>query len=72
MNDTSPEMERLVRERYAAMTPQERFLIGISMCRTARALVEASFPAGLSEDAKRRMMCERLYPELVAQAYGDT
>ena len=38
MNDRHPEIARLVRERYARMTPQERFLIGVRMFETARAM----------------------------------
>ena len=38
MNDTSPEIARMVRERYAQMEPQ-RFQIGVSMFETARAVV---------------------------------
>lgn len=69
MNDTSPEIERMVRERYAAMQPIERFLIGVSMFESARAIVLASLPAGLPPAELRRRLCERLYPELAAQAY---
>lgn len=69
MNDTSPEIERMVRERYAAMQPIERFLIGVSMFESARAIILASLPAGLSPVELRRRLCERLYPELAAEAY---
>jgi len=72
MNDTTPEMERLVRERYLAMTPVERFLIGIQMFETARAMALASFPAGLSPDEVRRHLCERLYGTLAQEAYGES
>ena len=71
MNDTIPEMELLVRERYLAMTPAERFLIGVQMFETARAMALASFPAGLSIDEMRRRLCERLYGDLARKAYGD-
>ena len=69
MNDTSPEIERMVRERYAAMQPIERFLIGVSMFESARAIVLASLPAGLPPAELRSRLCERLYPELAAEAY---
>lgn len=64
MNDTSPEVERLVRERYAAMTGEERFLIGARMFDTAREIVLASLPQDLSPAERRRALCRRLYPEL--------
>ena len=70
MNDTSPEIARMVRDRYATMQPAERFLIGVSMFETARAIVIASFPTNLSERDLRRRLCERLYPELVEAAFG--
>ena len=70
MNDTSPEIARMVRERYAQMRPVERFLIGVSMFDTARAIVLASLPADLPPEELRRRLCERLYPELAAEAYG--
>ena len=70
MNDTSPEVARMVHERYAKMQPVERFLIGVSMFETARAIVLASFPVDLSPEKLRRKLCERFYPELAATAYA--
>ena len=70
MNDTSPEIARMVRNRYAEMQPIERFLIGVSLFETARAIVLASLPADLPPRELRRKLCERLYPELAAEAYG--
>ena len=70
MNDTSPEIACMVRERYAQMQPVERFLIGVSMFETARAIVLASLPADLPPGELRRKLCERLYPELAVEAYG--
>jgi len=70
VSDTSPEIARMVHDRYAKMQSVERFLIGVSMFETARAIVLASFPADLSPGKLRRKLCERLYPELAARAYG--
>ena len=70
MSDTSPEIEHMVRSRYSAMQPVERFMIGVRMFESARAIVLASLPAGQSAEDLRRMLCERLYPELAAEAYG--
>ena len=70
MNDTSPEIARMVRSRYAQMQPVERFLIGVSLFETARAIVLASLPANLPPGELRRKLCERLYPELAVEAYG--
>lgn len=71
MNDTSPDIERMVRERYLAMSPEERFLIGCQMFETARTIVFASFPPGLAAHEVRRRLCERFYgARLAAAAYG--
>lgn len=69
MNDTSPEIERMVRDGYASMSAEERFLIGVSMFETARAIVLSSMPADLPPGELRRRLCERFYPELAAAAY---
>jgi len=71
MNDTSAEIESMVRERYARMQPAERFRIGVSMFETARAMVLSSFPSGLTPLERRRRLGERLYPGLAAEAYGS-
>lgn len=64
MRDTSPEVERMIEERYAAMSGTERFMIGARMFDTARSIVLASLPADLSPLERRRALCRRLYPEL--------
>lgn len=64
MNDTAPEVSDYLRKRYAAMSPEQRFLIGIRMFDTARALVEASIPGDLSDYERRREICRRFYPSL--------
>lgn len=69
MNDTAPEVSDYVRKRYAAMSPEQRFLIGIRMFDTARALVEASIPGGLSESERRKEICRRFYPSLAERVF---
>lgn len=71
MNDTSPEIARMVRKRYAEMEPIQRFLIGVSMFEATRAIALASFSPALSPQDLRRQLCERLYPGLAADAYGN-
>lgn len=61
MNDTSPEIAALVRERLLARSGAERVLMGSRMFDAARAIVLASFPSGLSEIEIKRRLCERLY-----------
>lgn len=69
MNDTSPEVEQFVRERYREMDGERRFLIGMQMFETARTIALSSFPKGLSESEKRRQLCERFYPNLAPMVF---
>ena len=69
MNDTSPEIKKLVRDRYMQMSGEQRFMIGIQMFDTARAIVLSSLPKGISEEQKRRLLCERFYKDLVLKAF---
>ena len=70
MNDTPPEVSDYVHERYSAMSPEERFLIGIRMFDTARALVEASLSSDLSDSERRREICRRFYPSIADRVFG--
>ena len=49
MTDTTREFAALVRARYRAMTPEMRVQIASDLFDTARAIVESSLPAGLTE-----------------------
>jgi len=48
---------------------EERFLIGIRMFDTARALTQASISSDLSEYEQRREICRRFYPSLVERVF---
>jgi len=77
VNDTSPEFEAMVNERYRRMTPDERVRIRASMYDTARAIVLSSLPTGLSRRDRRLAFVKRFYegelPEaaLIAHAEWD-
>jgi hypothetical protein len=75
MNDTSPEIARLVADRHAAMTPEERLRIAADMFESAKAIVISSLPAGLSNREKRLALARRFYegelPEAALQAFAD-
>lgn len=75
MNDTSPEMERIVSERYRQMTPDERMRIASSMFETARKIVESSLPAGMNRRERRLAWARRLYegelPEKALLAFAE-
>ena len=61
MNDTAPEIERMVRDKIMARSGEERFVMGAQMFESAREMVKASLPRGLSEAEWRRQLFMRLY-----------
>jgi hypothetical protein len=61
MTDTSPEFQKMVDDRYRAMTAQERVRIASGMYDTARLIVESSLPPGLSREERRLAAIRRLY-----------
>jgi hypothetical protein len=75
MNDTSPEMERIVTERYRRMTADERMRIASSMFETARKIIESSLPANMTRKERRLAFARRLYggelPEKALLAYAE-
>ena len=75
MNDTSPDMERMVTERYRRMTSDQRMRIASSMFETARAIVESSLPPDLSRKERRLAFARRLYagelPEAALLAFAE-
>jgi hypothetical protein len=63
MNDTSPEIAEMVRQKLMARSPEERFLMGARMFDAAREMVLASLPHGISAAQTKRQLFERLYGE---------
>ena len=61
MTDTSPETERLVRDKLMARSGAERFIMGALMFDSAREMIKASVPPGLSEMEQRRELFRRFY-----------
>ena len=61
MNDTPPEIARIVRDKIMARSGNERLAMGNQMFEAARAMVLASFPPDLSEIEIKRRLCIRLY-----------
>ena len=68
MNDTSPETDAFLKDRYAAMTGSERALMALQMFETAQQIVLSSLSPGLGENARRRELCRRFYGEELASA----
>jgi hypothetical protein len=71
MNDTSPEFEAMVNERYRRMTPDERVRIAASMYDAARAIVLSSLPRELSRRERRLAFARRFYEGGVARSGFD-
>ncbi len=63
MNDTSPEVAELVRQKLMARSGEERFLLGARMFDAARDMVLASLPAGLSPEELKWQLFQRIYDQ---------
>jgi hypothetical protein len=61
MTDTGSEIERIMRAKLMARSGEERFVMGAHMFESAREMVKASLPRGLSEAEQRRQLFKRLY-----------
>ena len=61
MNDTPPEVEKMVREMMMARSNEERFLMGARMFDAAREMVIASLPRNLVPLEFKRRLFERIY-----------
>ena len=68
MNDTSPDIEALLKLRYAAMSGSERALMALQMFETAQQIVLSSLDPSLRESERRRELCRRFYGDELAQA----
>jgi hypothetical protein len=68
MSDTSDTVARLVSQRYAAMTPEERMRVAASLYETARAIIESSLPNDLTREQKRYATAKRFYGDELAEA----
>jgi hypothetical protein len=61
MSDTPPEIERMMRDKLMALSGEERFVMGAQMFDSAREMIMASLPPGLSEAQRRRQLFKRIY-----------
>ncbi len=71
VKDTPPEVNALYFRKIMALSESERFLMGMSMLSTARALVWSGIPQGLTESERRRAFYERFYGEPCPDAVAD-
>ena len=61
MNDTDPEIARMVRRLMLERSGTERMIMGSSMFDTAKAMIVASLPEGLSPLQIKEQLCRRIY-----------
>ena len=61
MTDTPPEIVRMLRDKIMARSGEERFIMGAQMFDSAREMVKASLPSGLSAAERRRQLFRRIY-----------
>ena len=61
MNDTSPEVEKMVCEMMFARSGEKRFAMGALMFDAARELVIASLPRNLPPTEFKHRLFERIY-----------
>ena len=65
MNDTDPEIARIVRRRLLERSGTERVMMGSNMFDLAKAMIVASLPPGLTELEIKEQLCRRLYGDEV-------
>jgi len=61
VSDTLLEIERTVHNRIMARSGEERLNMGAEMFESAREMIKASLPSGLSETEQRRLLFKRIY-----------
>ena len=72
MNDTDPKIAKLVRQRMLERSGAERVMMASGMFETAKAMVLASLPPGLTEIEIKGLLVERIYgDEVDARAFVD-
>lgn len=65
MNDTDPEIARIVRRRLLERSGTERIIMGSQMFDLAKAMIVASLPEGLTPLEIKEQLCRRLYGDEV-------
>jgi hypothetical protein len=72
MNDTDPQIAELVRQRLMVRSGAERVMMASGMFETAKAMVLASLPTGLTEIEIKKRLVERFYgDEVDVQAFVE-
>jgi hypothetical protein len=73
MTDTLQAIERMVRNKIMARSGEERFIMGAQMFESAREMVKASLPRGLSKEEERSLVFKRIYGKEIdfGKCYGS-
>jgi hypothetical protein len=61
MNDTPPEINRIVRDKIMARSGEERFIMGAQMFESAMEMAKASLQPGLPTAEQRRRLFKHIY-----------
>ena len=61
MTDTTPQIERMVRDEIMGRSSEERFIMGAQMFESAMEMAKASLPAGLPVAEQRRKLFKHIY-----------
>ena len=61
MTDTTPQIERMVRDEIMGRSSEERFIMGGQMFESAMEMAKASLPPGLSGAEQRRRLFKHIY-----------
>jgi hypothetical protein len=65
MNDTAPEIADEMQNRLMRLSGATRFVMGVQMFESARAIVVASFPRDLDAQEFKRRLYNRIYGEML-------
>ena len=65
---STPELLALLKARYAAMTGAELALMALQMVETGQQIVLSSLDPALSDDQRRRELCQRFYGDVLNRA----
>lgn len=68
MNDTSPEIQKKLAQKYMSLSGFERVQIGSSMFESAKKIAEYSLPKDLSELEKKIQLFRRFYGHEFSEA----
>ncbi len=69
MNDTPPHIEKLLKQKFAAFSGEQRLIMGCKMHSVARDLVLSSLSSELPRREKRQQYFKRFYSKDLSPAF---